>query len=118
MGTAARTAFRCVTQAGVLATLALLHAQALADACVDVTSAAAVPVEEFKLCEHSVDDKAETYACREYRDTDSRYVLLFKGGPRPKAILKQEISGGVAEPRAVRRSTTPPSTAAPPSRSS
>ena len=103
MGTTARRVSRRVAGTGLLSSLALFHATAFAGECADFTSATATPAGELRLCEQAVSRGTRTYACRDYRDSGHRYVLLFEGGPWPKAVVRQESHGGDATVRPVRR---------------
>jgi hypothetical protein len=91
-----------------LASLALVATRVSANECAHFTSADASPQGELRLCEHTVDGALATFACREYRDADSHYLLLFKGGPLPKAIYRDHSGRGTPSLRAVQRSEAAP----------
>jgi hypothetical protein len=86
-----------------LASLALVAARVSANECAHFTSTGARAQGELRLCEHSVDGAPATFACREYRDADFRYLLLFKGGPLPKAIYRHESGQGMPNLRVAQR---------------
>lgn len=81
-----------------IASLALMATPARASGCASFTSADARAQGELRLCQHPVEGVATTFACREYRNADFRYLLLFKGGPLPKAMLRNGLPREVPDP--------------------
>jgi hypothetical protein len=48
------------------------------------------PTGDFTLCQSAPKGGLETFSCRKYRDDNNVFVLLFKGGPSPKAIYHHQ----------------------------
>ncbi len=58
-----------------------------ANDCPAILPASAGAVGEPRLC-HADDESDRLYVCREYRDAERFYRLLFQGGPVPKQVYE------------------------------
>ncbi len=79
-----------------LVLIAIFAAPGLASADVPQAVARSQAVGDFHLCEADPNGHAETFACREHRAGRNSYLLLFKGGPSPKAVYARDADGTVS----------------------
>lgn len=79
-----------------LVLIAIFSAPGFASVDVPQAVARSQAVGDFHLCEADLNGHAETFACREHRAGRNTYLLLFKGGPSPKAVYARDAEGTVS----------------------
>jgi hypothetical protein len=61
--------------------------------CSDFLPADARPVASLHLCRSGHDGRKDIYACQDFRSSEGRYRVMFKGGHHPQAIAMLAVDG-------------------------